>query len=249
MTTAIIISGQPRFLEECYPYIYENLLKPNGMPDVFAHLWWSEEDCKKTYKYGGNGGWAAQRINENAIELFEKLYKPKKIKIEPSKIWAYSNIDYSTTINTYQKGALTEPDSPIQRIFSNSISMWKSIFEANKLKKEYEWETDKRYDYIIRTRSDLIIRTPIVCSKLDKNKFHYAEIGQPSTCVSDWINIANTTHMDIACRCWYDYEHIVSTHLDNGKIPYGNEVLLKKQLEANAIKIEPHYWSVALPRF
>ena len=41
MKLALCFSGQPRYLKECYPAIYKNLLEKYS-PDVFVHTWWDE---------------------------------------------------------------------------------------------------------------------------------------------------------------------------------------------------------------
>lgn len=250
MPTAVLFSGQPRFLEECFPYIYQNILRPNGMPDVFAHLWYSPEDAGKPYKYGGDGNWQHQRIAVNAVELFESLYSPKALKVEPGRRWTNSTIDYGQSISTFQPGALSEPDNPVVRIFTNNVSWYRGIFEVNLLRKDYEWAHDIHYDTLIRTRTDIQIMTPVVPSSLDlKSSYYYADIGQPASCVCDWINVGDSMAMDIACRTFYDYNMSVAQEFDNGKKPYCNEVLLRKQLERNHITPRQAPWRVALPRF
>jgi hypothetical protein len=246
---AIIFSGQPRFLEECYPAIYDNILRPNGMPDVFAHLWWSLEDCAKTYKYGGNGGWEKQRILEDAPEQFKRLYNPKSMVVEPARVWKASHIDYRPSVEYFQPGAIKEGHDPVYRIFNNSISMWYSIYRANILKKEFEWSNNFRYDTVIRTRTDLTCSIPILCSSVDPTLFHYADLSQPPSCVSDWINISSSSNMDIACSVWPQYESLVATYYDGGRIPYANELLLKTILDTNRVGLQKHTWSVGLPRF
>lgn len=247
--TAIVISGQPRFLEECYPSIYEHILRPNGMPDVFAHLWWSPADCKIAYKFGGNGGWVHQRIHEDAPTQFKRLYDPKALTLEPSRSWNASHVDYRPSVEYYQPGAITEGNNPVKRILNNSISMWYSIYRANLLKKEYEWANDFRYDHVIRMRTDLSCNSTILCSSLNPSQFHYADISQPSTCVSDWINISSSSNMDVGCDVWSQYDRLIEKQFDNGKIPFGNEVLLKTILDNNKIRLQKHPWGVGLPRF
>ena len=71
---ALCLTGQPRFVGECYQNIYENLIRPNGIEDVFAHIWFNKEMCNKSYKYGGAGGWEHQRISEISPELVQYFY-------------------------------------------------------------------------------------------------------------------------------------------------------------------------------
>lgn len=50
MKTAVIISGQPRNVQENFHNINEFILKPNN-PDVFIHSWISENIYKVLQKY------------------------------------------------------------------------------------------------------------------------------------------------------------------------------------------------------
>jgi len=45
MKNALCISGQPRFYNECYKYLYNNIIKPNNC-DVFIHCWCDDEFIK-----------------------------------------------------------------------------------------------------------------------------------------------------------------------------------------------------------
>jgi len=66
MKIALLFAGQPRFVEEVYPLIKQNVIGDYDV-DVFSFLWEMESD--KAYKYGGDGGWKNQRISENAIDI------------------------------------------------------------------------------------------------------------------------------------------------------------------------------------
>ena len=92
MKVALCFSGQPRFVNECSDLIINNAIQ-NYNVDVFAHLWFDDDLKNKPYKHGGDGGWDKQRISNNAIDYFKKLYNPKDILIEPSRFFGDPDLD------------------------------------------------------------------------------------------------------------------------------------------------------------
>jgi hypothetical protein len=243
------MSGQPRFLERCYPYIHEFILKPNGMPDIFAHLWWSEETCDVPYKYGGDGGWKHQRISPTAPETFRKLYEPNGLCIEPVRNWTLLSACPSA-MEGLRSQAASEEDPSCDRLVSNSVSMWNSIYKANLLRKEYEWANHLRYDWIIRIRTDLEIYTPVRCAELAAGTFYFSDIGQQEQFICDWLNVASGTQMDAACSLWYEFENLLETHYSavTGE-KFSNEHMLRHKLTDAGIPTQGVKWRVTLPRF
>ena len=239
MRIAVLLSGQPRFLERCYPFIYEFILRPNDMPDVFAHLWWSEELCSKPYKSGGDGGWIHQRISTTAPQTFLKLYEPVRVSVEPPKTWEFTPPRLSAVIEGASEGDL-----------SNNLSMFYSMYQANELKKAYEHENGFRYDWVIRFRTDLEIYTPVICRDLRPNIFYFSDIGQRSEFVCDWLNIANSAQMDVATRVWPDFRLLFEKHYGkDSDEKFSNEHILRHQLVDAGIQTQPMKWRVTLPRF
>ena len=249
MRIAVLLSGQPRFLERCYPYIYEFILRPNGMPDVFAHLWWSTDSCDTPYKFGGDGGWKHQRISTTAPETFHKLYEPLRVCIEPPKIWKFTAPNPAAMSEKVAEAA-SEEDPSFERIFSNNISMFHSMYRANELKKAYEQEHGFRYDWVIRLRTDLEIYTPVICRDLHPNRFYFSDIGQKQEFVCDWLNVANSAQMDVATRVWADFEELFAKHYGKESTEkFSNEHILRHQLVDAGIQAESVKWRVTLPRF
>ena len=69
----------------------ENIIQDYDV-DVFSHLWFDEGLQTKPYKYGGSGGWIKQRISDESIDDFIKIYNPKELLVEPSKQFLDSNL-------------------------------------------------------------------------------------------------------------------------------------------------------------
>ena len=74
MKIALCFHGLPRLIEKCYPDIYNYFIKNNNI-NIFAHFYWDESYKGKVNRLHMNERFD---INENPIEIFENLYKPKK---------------------------------------------------------------------------------------------------------------------------------------------------------------------------
>ena len=95
MKIALCFSGQPRYLKECYPAIYKNLLEKYS-PDVFVHTWWDESmpnkkmDLPSSLSYNRTYFW-----EENSIDIIKNFYSPKVLFHEKQiEFETYSNVSY-----------------------------------------------------------------------------------------------------------------------------------------------------------
>jgi hypothetical protein len=251
MRTALLFYGQFRFVEECFQSIKQNLIEPN-FPDIFFHGWYSDDEITQPYKFGGNGGWQHQRIKKDAHKKAFELYSPVKTKIEPSKKFLDKNMDFSLSIQRYYRGALERPDmNPDFRnkMINNIHSMWYSIHQSNLLKQEYELDRDFKYDCVIRSRFDNVIKTRIEVASLDLSKIHYIEMGQPAPMVSDWLNIGNSQNMDVINSIYPNISKYVElTKRDTGG-SFCSELLIRKAADMFGIPVQQQGWHVELPRF
>ena len=139
MKIALCFSGQPRYLKECYPAIYKNLLEKYS-PDVFVHTWWDESmpnkkmDLPSSLSYNRTYFW-----EEDSIDIIKNFYSPKVLFHEKQiEFETYSNVDYM----------LSRP--------SNVHSMFYSLEQSNKIKTDYEKENKFIYDAVIRCRLDTV---------------------------------------------------------------------------------------------
>lgn len=132
MKIALCLSGQIRNWKKCSKSIKEKIIDRYNA-DVFIHTWTCKGKSVPHDFYLKN--WEEDDENIN-FEVFN-FYKPKKIKID------FQNLKY------FKKYI------PQNHRFYNTLMMWYSIREANKLSKEYELENKFEYDVIIRCRFDL----------------------------------------------------------------------------------------------
>ena len=75
MKFALCFSGQPRYLNDGYIGVYENILSKYS-PDVFVHTWW--DDSMKNGKMDLSSSLAYNRTyywEKNTLDLIESLLK------------------------------------------------------------------------------------------------------------------------------------------------------------------------------
>jgi len=219
MKIALCLSGQARFLETCF---YESM-KPNIIddlnPDVFIHTW-DTSDMIGQHFTNGNEFPMGDKISPDLMEIMIDIYQPKKYIIEPQKYFES---------NKWNNRLMPSIKS------DHLYSMFYSIKESNKLKKQYEHENNFTYDWVIRIRFDMAIPSgPLNLSKLnnnylwvatgcfDNNNGYLDSLGYSSSQIMDTYadtfnyidNIAdNNSNMGI-CG-----EYILRNHIDKNNIP------------------------------
>lgn len=256
MRIALCLSGQPRFIKEAAPYIIQNVCKGYQV-DVFAHFWFDESITDHPYKYGGSGKWVDQRISKTAITDFISLYNPVKYVVEPSKKFVDTQLktDYCYKPNgelvswTKHWKESNEPNYR-NRMVNNWLSYHYSLSQVSRLKKEYEYEHDFKYDFVVKSRSDIILDNKFIYEHYDKNVVHYMNsLNQPDNMIADWINFGGSRQMDVFMNTFNVFDSLVqSCETDLGGA-WCNEIIHKKVLDTFNIKYQGHKWQVILPRF
>jgi len=255
MRVAVCLSGQPRFVEECYPSIYNNIIKPNDA-DVFIHGWYDEEMLSKPYKYGGNGGWKDKRIEKDIHKKVVDLYEPIDYLFEPQIKFACDKIDFRKSILKYQAGALEEcveasEDFEVycNRLLFNQTSMFYSIFQANHIKERYSWNNNTHYDVVIRCRFDVKVGDPIIAKDYDLDYVYYEEMGQPQGLVSDWVNLGNSTNMNIHALTFFNIRKIYEDAVRTADSAICSELNVAVTLARGGVPVRPTRWNLSVPRF
>ena len=212
MKIALCISGQPRSAMETYPYIYENIIKPNNA-DVFIHMNYDDSNLYMEKIHTDNGNCMLSKgIDKTIIEM----YKPIRYLVEsprnfrkPNFNIAEKRIENTKNMNRHKNW---NDEETRQHIVKQMTSMYYSIFKCNELKETYANENGFQYDYVIRIRFDLILYHPIICNQLDPNFIYYLEMEQPDQLVSDWLNIGSNAIMNIYSNMYFSMEYINQFH-------------------------------------
>lgn len=253
MKIALCFSGQPRFINECFSFISKNVIGNNDV-DVFGHLWFDTDLQTNPYKYGGDGNWVHQRINDKAIEDFKNLYNPKKLIVEESKKFndfeLISNLDIS--VKKYWPGFIDNPKEPNyqNRVINNCLSYFYSLNEVCKIKKLYEYENNFKYDVVIRCRTDSIVKTKLDYKKYDMSFLNYSSINnQPDGMVCDWFNFSSSINMDAFMSVFSVSSLIFKKCMNENNNAWCHELLHRKILDVFNIPIKGHDILIELPRF
>jgi hypothetical protein len=142
---ALLYSGQPRHVKECYQNHLETFYKanPDDEIDVFAHIWYDPAWVGTFFwdQYKDRGRWEA-----DLKDFMQDNWKPKGIVFEEPKEFIPEGI---------------EPDSRFPHPVNNIISMFYSLDQVNSIKKRYEEKNGFKYDCVIRLRTDEFFKTPI----------------------------------------------------------------------------------------
>jgi hypothetical protein len=212
MKIALCLSGQPRFIEDGYKDLYNNLLSKYNV-DCFIHTWWDPEMENKDMNTldMSNPSGRSYIYKNNTIDLLYKFYHPKKFIIEEQKQFKiFDNVDYR------------QPNKTI-----SVPSFLYSIKKSNELKTEYEKENNFYYDAVIRCRTDI----KIINFELDKIKnmdYIYTDVvGLAKNFPNDQLAISSSKNMNYYSTL-YDY---IETYINEGNSIFVGEHLLKYHLE------------------
>lgn len=250
---ALCFSGQPRFIDEAYPFIQKNVIKNENI-DVFAHLWFDDDLTDKPYKYGGDGNWQHQRISKNAIEIFKQKYNPICLKVEKSKKFKNSFLEetYYPSLSRYKRGSINNPLEPnfIERDINNIISYYYSLNQVCLLKKEYEYFNNFKYDAVIRMRTDAIVKTDLDYNLINDNTLYYSDNQkQPDNMINDWLNYGKSDVMDSFMGCFPLIEYLIEDCKKQTGGAWCCELIHKKMMEKMCINTSGKDICIKLPRF
>jgi hypothetical protein len=246
MKIAVCFSGEPRFVEECYPLIKRNIIDANEEVDFFVHTWYSDETADKKLYTNSISSFGESTIKKDVVDRIKDLYNPISIIVdEPIKF--KSEVDWGNSIEKYFSGGSNINkefrDIKISNMYSFLYSNMKSIF----LKKEFELKEGFTYDVVIRFRFDNIVRHPIIFSNYNMDFLHYQEMGQPDRMVSDWINFSNSKNMDTYSSIFNNFENLTKICLSNYGA-YSPESLIRAICDVFNIQTQSHSFGIELPR-
>ncbi len=168
MKIALLLSGQPRFVDGAgYKTIKEKILDVYDC-DVFCHFWWNPE--------GGTfitAPWSTLGdlpIPTDAETQIRELYSPKRMKWDKPLLPSEVKSGYTRT---------TAPTTPY-----NLQSMYTSMQRSHQLM-EQEVAEGQKYDLVIRLRYDAILTAFPDLNTLQRNRLYEIDYSQFHT------NLAN----------------------------------------------------------
>lgn len=239
MRIALCLSGQPRLLEEQFPFIKSAILDYGGV-DVFAHAWYNPENAGNHYEHalwhksfpGRTGGIEKFGVDKAILDL----YNPVSYVIEPQ-------VDFTKQAKTcmslvHARGGCLYSDS--YKVFTCPLSMFYSMYKVCNIKKSYEEAGGFVYDVVVRSRFDMHIPKPIPFNSLD-----YSVISTPLTIwtprggACDLLGVGTSPNMDIYCGVYPNFESLCETADMSLPEPWGTEFLLAQHLNKHSIRISP----------
>lgn len=253
---AVCLSGQPRFVKECYPGIYNNLISPNNA-DVFIHTWqYDETEANHPYKFGGDGGWKHQRINKFSHVDAVKLYKPLVHEIEEKRVFKMPSVSLLRGFQFYSPGTEKEAeeagmnyDDYLSFLLSNNLSMWHSIYRSQMLCYDYSLRTGIEYDSVIRCRFDVEVPIQLPMSQFDQKYMYACEMGKQYGHISDWLNFSSFENMMVYSSTYLNYKKIYRDIEESQSLPICNEMALVVNLARSGIQCINLPMRLSLPRF
>lgn len=207
---ALLISGQLRNVEKGYEFISKNIMEGYDF-DVFVHGW---HDKNANPKEKFSKWWNAYPDGSSDIKFLE-LYRPKKYIFEPQK---------EVDLKNYNADEFEGP----YRVWA-TLSMFYSIQKTNELKQQQEIEQGFKYDFVVRTRTDLLLLNKLDFHAEDIDKFIYLkdDCKHDETGMNDHFAFTNSINMDKYCSCFDNIENLVL----NYKSRFCPEILLGKHVK------------------
>lgn len=253
MKIAICFSGQPRFVQECYPGIKKNILDSNkdSEIDVFVHTWFSDSIVDKVLYHNEFSSFSGDaKIEKNSIDNIKKLYNPKEITIE-EPLNFQPTVDYEGSFNkqfsAFNKIGISKDEYIRMRLNSQYSSLY-SIMQSNMLKRKFELNNGILYDWVVKLRFDNIIKNPIDLSLLDPTFLYHQEMGKPESEIADWINFSNSKNMDSFSSAFATLENLAE--MCNSKYGwFSPESILKMVCVRDNIKLKSITLNTELPKW
>lgn len=220
MKIAICLSGHLRRFERTAGSLL-NYVKANHECDIFIHTW---------DKMGYASAYKTDLIQDNTskyLSRVEHYYKPKKIIVEDSMFIEHLKMQgdqYAPHLKNVPKHV------------GHMASMFYKIYTANELRKQYELETSTKYDWIIRSRTDLLFSEPV---KLPDSSTENEIFMPQHLCGHAWLcdqfAIAKPDAMDLYSSFFFDMPAYFSAQKE-----YRPEVFMHHCMEGK--KLKPVMW-------
>lgn len=183
MKVAVCLSGQPRYFEQTFKFLYRHILCHYDT-DIFIHTWHDQKEVGQRYegmdKFGLPGIY--KEVREDTKEKILSIYKPKLYLFEPQRRFQGTDLEFIVR------------------------SLFYSIKICNKLKQFYERENDFRYDCVIRSRFDLRYKSDLNLNQFDLNNINARVCGGEKLLrglnMDDNFAFSTSKNMDLYSQCY-----------------------------------------------
>ena len=225
MRIALCFSGLPRNIKDTYRSISKNLIKPNGIKDIFIHVW----ECENGDDIGNK--WRHYIYDKSDREYMLEKYAPRRC--------------FEETQESFRNGPEYIPDAILDKYptdkkattRSDKQSQFYSLYQSVKLVSDYQKEHGFVYDMIIRLRFDLVFFTPIIVADLNPSELHVSYFmtnTETGLMVNDWLSIGSYDNTQKYAEIWNNFIPI----LEQGTKLHPEEMMATNLKNYN-IKINP----------
>lgn len=188
MKIALCLSGHLRTFDQTYYSMNQFILKKYN-PDIFVHTW-DKLGFFCPYKSDRN-------LNQTSNRLLqvEQLYRPKKIIVENSEFVEQLKKeadDYAPHLKNVPKHV------------GHMASMFYKIYACNELRKRFELENNVKYDWIIRSRTDLMFSHPLNIPNKEDNTVWIPQFLSGEGWYTDQFAVADSDSMDLYSSLYFD---------------------------------------------
>lgn len=254
---AMVYSGQPRNLKDCWPNHRATFIdaNPDWEIDVFAHLWFDDS-------WRRDADWNRLGYVDAAVGQRQKALDSAKginaldpdIKEYICEQWMPKGIRFEAPRQfDYRKLGLVGGKNPSGT--NNALSMFYSIEQANKLKQSYEQQHGFQYDCVIRLRTDILFLESVgVLGNYNLAKINIRRHIVPDDQIDDRFAFANSAAMDKFCAVFSNIHQCTCKNLVADKkmanaddefqpheaLRYHAEIVHGLQIEKHNLLVEMH---------
>lgn len=224
MKVALCFSGLPRNIKDTYKSIYENLLVPNNIEDVFFHTW----ECEDKQNIGNQ--YEDYIYDKSDQEFMFEKYQPKRYIEEPQG-------SYKNDPNNLSDDVLSKYERPDITKCSDKQSQFYSQYQAVKLITDYQKDNGFVYDAVIKMRFDLIFFNPIIVKNLDLQIVYILNFMtnmETELMINDWMAVGSYDNIQKYAEVWINLKLL----LDQGVRIFPEE-LMAKNLINYGIEVNP----------
>lgn len=231
MNVAILLTGHIRTYQKTYNSFFQYIINPNLKHniDIFIDTWDTYDgNISNAFLLDGNDSVSFYVKRED----IEEKYKPKILNIDKwddikdnflaDKYFPKDILDYLVqTSNNFlllkeknNGNSSSIPRLSIKDGYSIYAPQFYKFYNGNQLRKKYEKEKNVKYDFIIRTRPDILFLKPFIFPE-DTSLFY-------SYMIPYWDIFFATCdkYMDTYCNLYNNMEKIVTNHKTH---PFGFE--------------------------
>lgn len=218
MKVALLLSGQPRFVQRGFEHLKPNLIDCNESVDVFCHHW--QHQAGQSFDASPWNDGRMETVTTDVGLLVEQLYAPRVLCWEKPRTFQASR-DYSSRIAR----------TPVNIMFSMNYSRQRAWNLFSPYAEEYDW--------VIVTRTDWGLLEAVKLSDYDPAavNVHGDVHNDRMPAYNDGFIFSSPANMQKVLSL---YDHLDSLWLSHPAIDFAQEALLAAHLIDLGLTVRSH---------